>query len=123
MRTPATDRRGKGGAGFTLIEVLVALVFLTLVATALGAASQQAARTLRRSRVELDAARVLEDESERLRYLSFDSLVGGTRTHGRGIATWTVADSGAFRQVLLVTRYGSPASGLAVDSVTLLRFP
>ncbi len=109
--------------GFTLIEVLVALLFLTVVGVSLGAASQHAARTLRRSRTELEAAHFLEGEAERLRYLAYDSLQNGTRASGRGIATWTVQDSTTFRQVLLVTRYGSPVSGLVIDSVTLFRLP
>ncbi len=108
-------------SGFTLIEIIVALVFLSVVAIALGGATQQATRTLRRSRAELGAARFLDAEVERLRILDYDSLADGARTRGRGIATWTVTDSLTFRQVLVETRYGSPATGLLVDSVTLFR--
>ena len=108
-------------SGFTLIEIIVALVFLSVVAIALGGATQQATRILRRSHTELQAARFLDAEVERLRILDYDSLADGARTRGRGIATWTVTDSLRFRQVLVETRYGSPATGLLVDSVTLFR--
>jgi prepilin-type N-terminal cleavage/methylation domain-containing protein len=107
--------------GFTLIEIMVALVFLSVVAISLGTAAQQATRTLRRSRLELRAALFLDAEVERLRILDYDSLVDGVRTRGEGTATWNVTDSTTFRRVLLETRYGSPAAGLVVDSVTLFR--
>lgn len=122
----ARPPRTAGGAGthppgFTLIEIIVALVFLSVVAISLGAAAQQATRTLRRSRLELQAARFLDAEVERLRILDYDSLVDGALTRGAGSATWTVADSGTFRRVMLETRYGSPGVGSLVDSVTLFR--
>ena len=109
--------------GFTLVEILVAMVILTVVAVSFGATTQHATRIVTRSRTELAAQQFLEVEAERLRLLAFDSLVDGSRARGRGIATWWVQDSTAFRQVLLETRYGSPATGLVVDSVVIFRTP
>lgn len=117
--TPRSSR----ARGFTLVEVLVALVFLTVVAVSIGGAMQNAIRNVRRSRMELNAAVFLEAEVERLRTIAFDSLVAGHRAQGPGIATWTVADSARFRQISLETRYGSPAGGWVVDSVTIFRTP
>lgn len=107
--------------GFTIIEVLVSVVFLTVIAVSLGTVTQQAARTIRRSRVELQAAEFLESQVEQLRFLAYDSLEAGTTSRGRGVATWTVEDSVTFRRILLETRFGSPATGLVVDSVTVFR--
>ncbi|GMV05959.1 MAG: hypothetical protein AMXMBFR53_22360 [Gemmatimonadota bacterium] len=121
MALTRRTRRASDRGGFTVVEVLVAVVFLTVVAVSLGAVTQQAARTVRRSRVELGAAEFLEAQVERLRILDYDSVVPGTFARGRGIATWTVEDSTTFRRVLLETRFGSPATGLVVDSVTLFR--
>jgi len=104
-----------------MIEVIVTLVFLSVVGVALAASTQQASRVLRQSRSELNAARFLETQAERLRLVPYDSLAEGTRTEGRGIAHWVVADSTDFRRVVLETRYGSPATGLRVDSVTIFR--
>jgi len=112
---------GRPNGGFTLVEVLVALVFLTVILISFGASSQYANRIINASRTELAAHQFMEIETERLRILAWDSLADGTRARGRGIASWTVQDSTSFRQVLLVTRYGSPASGLVVDSVVLFR--
>lgn len=107
--------------GFTLVEVLVTLVFLTVVGVAFSSASHHATKILQRSRLELNASRFLENQVARLRLLTYESLVDGTRTDGRGIANWTVADSAAFKEIMLETRYGSPARGLVVDSVTIYR--
>lgn len=115
--------RGREPGGFTLVEVIVALVFLTVVAVSIGGAMQRATATIRRSRLELNAAVFLESEVERLRTQAYDSVRSGTHAHGPGIAAWTVADSTRFRQVLLVSRYGSPARGWVVDSVTIFRTP
>lgn len=117
MRRLESHRR----TGFTLIEVMVALVFLSVVAVSLGAVTEQAIRTLRRSRLELDAARFTEVQAEQLRLVAYDALQSGSATSGRGVARWTVEDSTSFRRILLETRYGSPATGLVVDSVTLFR--
>jgi len=109
--------------GFTLVEVLVALVFLTLVAVTFAATTQYASRIVNRSRVELDAQQFLEVETERLRVLHYDSLEDGKRSRGRGIASWSVTDSTSFKQVLLIARFGSPATAFVVDSVILVRRP
>jgi len=113
----------KAPDGFTLVEILVALVFLVLVAVSYGATTQYASRVINRSRTELAAQHFLETETERLRLVAYDSLEDGTRARGRGIASWWVEDSTSFRQILLETRFGSPASGFVVDSVTLFRRP
>jgi Tfp pilus assembly protein PilV len=112
---------GARRAGFTIVEVIIALVVLTVVGVAMAAANQHAARILQRSRIELNAARFLEAEVERLRILPFTSLSDGQHTQGRGIATWTVVDSTSYRRLLLETRYGSAATGMIVDSVTIYR--
>lgn len=117
-------RRAPGGRrGFTLIEVIIALTLLAAVGIGFSSASQQATRTLRRARLELNATRFLETEVERLKIVAYESLSDGSRTEGRGVARWSVADSTDFREVLLETRYGSPASGMIVDTVTIFRAP
>ncbi len=107
--------------GFTLVEVMVALFFLSLVVMSLAAATDYANRVVTRSRTELAAQQFLTLETERLRLLDYAQLQDGKRTRGRGIAQWQVVDSSTFRQVLLETRYGTPAAGLVVDTVVIFR--
>ncbi len=115
-RPPIGPRRG-----FTIIEVLVTIVLLCVVGVALASTMQYATRTLERSRDQLAAAAFLHATVERIRVISYDSVADGSRSAGRGNATWTVQDSSSFKQVLIVSRYGSPARGQIVDSVTLYR--
>ncbi len=116
-------RECRARAGFTIIEVLVTLVVLTVVGVSLAGANQYAARILQRSRMELNAARFTETEAERLRLTTYASLATGQRTEGRGIARWTVVDLTTYRQVTLVTVYGSGAIGFVTDSLTIYRLP
>jgi len=111
----------RGTAGFTMVEVVVALLFMTIVALSFSASTQFAARLLGRSEIELRAAQYLEAEAERLRALSLDSLVTGSRSSGLGQASWEVVDSTTFVQVILATEYGSARVGSVVDSVTIYR--
>lgn len=119
--TGSSRRQTDRDRGFTLIEVLVTIVVLSVVGVALAATMQYATRTLRRSRDELAAASFLRSTVEHMRLVPYDSVVDGTRSEGRGTASWTVQDSGTFRQVLVVSRYGFPARGQIVDSVSLFR--
>ncbi len=116
MNAPSPSR-----SGFTFIEVIIALTLLAAAGIAFSSASHQATRTLQRARLELNATRFLETEVERLKILDYDGLSDGSRTEGRGVASWTVADSTDFREILLETRYGTPASGMLVDTVIILR--
>ena len=110
-------------AGFTLVEVMVAMFFLSLVVMSLAAATDYANRVVNRSRTEISAQAFLESQAERLRLTSYAELRDGQRTEGRGIARWQVVDSSTFRQVMLETRFGSPATGLVVDTVVIFRRP
>lgn len=99
----------------------MALLFMTVVAISLAASTQFSARLLGRSEIELRAAQYLEAEAERLRALSLDSLVSGSRSAGLGQASWEVVDSTTFVQVILTTEYGTAAVGNVADSVTIYR--
>lgn len=114
-----TGRHPRGG--FTLVEVLVTLVIMTVVGVSLAAANQYSTRIMQRSRTEINAQRFLVSEVERLRLVPFATLTSGTRNAGRGISTWTVIDSTSYRRVFVETRYGSAATGLVIDSVTIYR--
>lgn len=114
---------GAHRGGFTLVEIIVALLFLTVVAISFGATTQYSSRIMGRARDQLLAQEFMEAEAERLRIVAYDSLTSGSRAQGRGIASWTVVDSVTFRQVVLEVRYGSPAMGMTVDSLVLFRLP
>ena len=104
-----------------MIEVVVALLFMTVIALSFSATTQFSARLLARSQIELGAAQFLEAEAERLRALSFDSLSSGSRSNGMGQASWDVVDSTTFVQIVLSTEYGLASLGTVADSITIYR--
>lgn len=108
-------------AGFTLIEIVITILFLSVIALSFASSMQFSARLLGRSQIELQAAQFLESEAERLRSLSLDSLVTGSRSEGWGQASWQVVDSTTFVQIILTTQYGTDATGTVADSVTIVR--
>ncbi|MGB1657460.1 MAG: type IV pilus modification PilV family protein [Longimicrobiales bacterium] len=107
--------------GFTIVEVVIALLFMTVVALSFAASNQFSARLQGRSEIELRAAQHLEAEVERLRALSLDSLSTGSRSSGLGQASWDVVDSTTFVQIILATEYGNASMGTVLDSVTIYR--
>ena len=111
-RSRASDRRG-----FTLIEILIALVLMTVVAVTLVGVTQFAGGFMDRSRAELAATEFIQLEMERFRALPWDSLVSGEHLRNRGRAQWAVSDSGSFRQLILVTEYRSHRGLRVVDTL------
>ena len=105
--------------GFTVIEVMIAVVVLTVVAVSLGMITRQVTAVMGRSRLELGAAAFLMTEAARLRETPWDSLTNGSRTRGDSVATWTVSDSAGVRRILLVTGYTGTL--IAVDSALIVR--
>jgi Tfp pilus assembly protein PilV len=104
-----------------LVEVLIAVTLLAIAVVALATASLYASRTITRSRVALRAAEFQQSELERLLAVPYSALQNGTRTTSVGTSSWTVADSGRYRRILLVTNY-APAQGVSVwDTVVAYR--
>ncbi len=119
MRERATHRLNR--RGISVVELLVGITLLAVVVISLAAASLYASRTMRRSRVQLEAAEFQQAELERLLAVSYGSLASGSRTTSRGTAKWTVLDSASYRRILLVTEF-TPASAISLsDTVVAYR--
>lgn len=113
--------RGLGARGFTVVELIVAVVLLSVVVLALSASALYTARALRQSSEHLRASELLQGELERLLSLPYDSLVSGSRTLPQGTAAWTVVDSVTYRRILLVTHYAPTAAFSVWDTVAAYR--
>ena len=105
---------GHRRAGFTLIEVLVAIVLLLVVAMSLVGSSRVAAASVQRAAAELRAAQLIHDEVERLRTLPLDSLADGTSARPGGTASWVVTDSVSYLRVELALTT-SPVGGVTLS--------
>ncbi len=107
--------------GFTLIEVLVAIVVLSIGAMAWVGTSRVASASMRAAALELRAAQLIQEEVERLRTAPVDSLRDGSATWPAGDALWTVADSGAYLVVGLVVRTRPERGRILSDTVWVYR--
>lgn len=108
-------------AGFTLVELLAAFVLVMVVAVFMVGSSRIAAVSARRATLEIRAAQLIQEETERLRTLPYDSVQDGSATGAVGWASWTVTDSGSYRRAQLIVAT-NPLRGVAiVDTVYVYR--
>lgn len=115
----ALSRAGVGG--FTLVEILVAIVILSLGAMAWVGTSRVAAASMRAAALELRAAQLVQEQVERLRTLPVDSVRAGSAARPAGDALWTVTDSGSYLRVELVVRARPEAGRTLADTVYVYR--
>jgi prepilin-type N-terminal cleavage/methylation domain-containing protein len=111
--------RGRGG--FTLVEVLVAIVILSLGAMAWVGTGRVAAASMRAAALELRAAQLLQEQVERLRTAPLDSVRSGSVARPAGDALWTVTDSGSYLRVQLVVRARPEGGRTLSDTVYVYR--
>ncbi|HSW29795.1 MAG TPA: type II secretion system protein [Longimicrobiales bacterium] len=111
---------GRAG-GFTLVEILVAIVILSLGAMAWVGTSRVAATSMRAAALELRAAQLIQEQVERLRTLPLDSVHSGSVARPAGDALWTVADSGSYLRVVLVVRARPEGGRTLSDTVYVYR--
>ena len=110
-------RRG----GFTLIEIVVAALVLVMGVLALLGSNRVATMSAQRASLELRAAQLIQEQTERLRTLPIDSLRTGAGSYPSGNASWIVTDSGAYLRVEIAV-LSRPEAGVRVgDTVFLYR--
>jgi type II secretion system protein I len=106
----ARGRRTKGERGFTLVEVLVSLVILTIGLAALVSMAGSSTKATAYTRHAGEASVVGQDKLEQLRVMSPALLANGTdtvdahafvTTTGMYTRTWTVTWSGTLATVIV----------------------
>lgn len=109
--------------GFTVIEVMVAVIVLTIIAAALGRVTRQVGAVSRRAQRELGATAFLMTEAARLRGAPWNELTDGSHTRGDSVASWTVSTAGHVRRIVLITGYTSRVTGsfVAWDTAIVVR--
>jgi prepilin-type N-terminal cleavage/methylation domain-containing protein len=112
---------GRRTAGFTLIEVLVAIVILVVGALALVGSGRVATASVQRATLELRVAQLIQEEVERLRTLPLVSLTDGSATYAAGSTQWVVTDSISYLRVELSVQ-ARPEAGVTLgDTVFVYR--
>ena len=113
--------RDRNQRGFTLIEVVVAAVVLSVGVVALIGSNRVAAMSAARAAVELRAAQLIQDHTERLRTLPIDSVKTGTAASAAGSASWLVTDSTTYLRVQLAVQARPEGGSSLSDTVYLYR--
>lgn len=90
-------------AGFTLIEVVVAVVVLTVGLLGLAATTGWVVRQTTLSEVTTERGFALQTVVEELQAKPFDAVASDSRTVGHFSVTWTVTQSGDEKEVEVVT--------------------
>ena len=99
--------------GFTVIELVVTIVVLTVGLLAMAANSAVIGRQMRGARVMSEAANTAQARFERLRAVPCTTLSGGTATSGEVTEVWTATNATRTVEVTdtvkYTTRYGVQA--------------
>lgn len=120
-----SDREG----GFTLIELIVAVVILTFGLLSLAAGTTVISRTLNRAKTATLASQVAQRRLDMLRAASTATLprcqsaafVSGGPVTTRGVVErWVVPTTGFTRTVLVVATYRLPAGRQKTDTLASL---
>lgn len=120
-------RPPRGEAGFTMVEVIVALVILTVGILALAGATGVIVRQINTADVATKRAQALETAIETVRVQDFDSIDAGSVTTGSYTVDWNSVSLTTTKVVQFVTtgpgmqnRVGYPPmlSGSVVDTFT-----
>lgn len=129
MTIPA-PRHPDTEAGFTLVEILVSIVLLTVMLASLAPTTMGIARLSTGSTITMQRAAVLAGEAQRVEMIRFDALAAGTTcydlssTDFRHSKCVTVADLNATtkRVTMVVTPTGGVPDTLIVDRTKGARY-
>ena len=114
------DRLGlhHGSAGFSLVELIVAMMVLSIGVLGLAATTAAFALQVTLGDVKTERAAALQSVVEGLRAADYASVGSGSETVGRYGVTWSVTDStGRSKSVRVIT----DGPGLSQDSGTAVR--
>lgn len=103
--------RSEPRAGFTLVEVLVALIILTVGVLGLAGTTAIAVRQVTLADVTSDRAAALQTVIERLRSQPYANVASGADSIGMFELTWTVQDDQRSKAVQIVTVGPGQGSG------------
>ena len=105
-------------SGFTLVEVIVAIIILTVGVLGIVNATGQMTRLQSRADRLSTASFYSQDRMEQLRALGCVAAAGGTETlDSMYIMRWTVgAQAGGTRAVMVEAEYGTGTATAAIDT-------
>ena len=97
-------RRDQGRSGFSLVELIVAVIILSIGVLSMAGTSIWVVRQITLSRLHTERAVARQSAIETIRAGTFANAVGGSGDFGIFRVTWTVTeDAGAFKTFEIVT--------------------
>jgi len=99
----ASQRVASRREGFTLVEVIVAIVILAVGLLGMAGTTAVVLRQLTVADLSTQRAMALQTTLERLRAIPFDDVVAGSDSVGIFRVNWTVADEFQWKDVQVVT--------------------
>ena len=116
-RAEGLDRQGlhRGSAGFSLVELIVAMVILSVGVLGLAATTAAFALQVTLGDVKTERTAALQAVVEGLRAADYESVGSGSETSGRYGVTWAVTDSTGRSKLVRVITDGP---GLSQNSST-----
>lgn len=123
MNTPVKDERG-----FTLVEVLVAIIVLVIGVVALVGSSASSTRMIGRGRSSTRAVQAATARMEIIRANAYrtspdcTALANGSDSASTGVVTtWTITGTGTPRTVQVISSYRIPGRRRADTLTTQIR--
>jgi prepilin-type N-terminal cleavage/methylation domain-containing protein len=107
---------GPQRAGFTLVEVIVAIVVLAVGLLGMAATTTVLLRQITLADLSTERSMALQTTLERLRATPFDSVRAGADTVRNFQVSWTVTDLFQWKDVEIVTMGPGQASGYGMVS-------
>ncbi len=117
-------------SGFTLMEVMVAIVILSVGLLAMASATANVTRMIGHGKWATVASQVAMQRLENVRRVAYSTspactssaLIGGSATVGSGVSeTWSITGSGNTRQVLVTVTYPGAGRSTTDTITTILR--
>jgi len=104
MERPTSTARSR--AGFTIIEVIIAMLILTVGLLGLAGATGYMIRTVTLGDLMTERSFAFQSTIDRLQSLPYDSVTTGADTVGVFAVTWSAADDGPQSKTLTLVTVG-----------------
>jgi len=108
--------RLRGSAGFSITEIIVSVMIVSIGVIAFATAVGLASRDIKLGQRHTDIAMLVTDQLEQLKTVPYDQVQSGQRTQGDYQLTWTVV-GGNPKKVVLVVQYTGLDSNPRADTL------